>query len=133
MGLITRTIDQDSDLTVFTVVEDVDAKQILGEVLGFLTGEPTHFVLWDIRAGSLTRVTTAGLRLIAERATELADRRRGGRTAIVCSTDVDYGLSRMFQTFAELLQAPVEFTVSKDIASAREWLYGFRSDRAYGR
>jgi|SRR5215472_15497610 len=133
MGVITRTIEQEKDLTVFTVVDDIDAKQVLSEVLAFLTGEPTHCVLWDIRAGSLTRVTPAGLRMIAERATELAHRRSGGRTAIVCSTDVDYGLSRMFQTFAELLQAPVEFTVSRDVTGAREWLYGIRISRIEGR
>jgi len=131
MGVITRTLEQEKDLSVFTVVDDVDAKQILDEVLGFLTGEPTHLVLWDLRAGSLTRVTPSGFRMIAERATEMAYRRKGGRTAIVCSTDVDYGLSRMFQAFAELLQAPVEFTVSRDIVSAREWLYGLASDRVH--
>jgi hypothetical protein len=129
MGAISRTVEQEKDLAIFTIVDDVDAKQVLDEVIGFLTGEPTHLVLWDLRAGSLMRVTPAGLRMIAERATKLADRRKGGRTAIVCSTDVDYGLSRMFQTFAELLQAPVEFTVSRDIEGAREWLCGIWSNR----
>jgi hypothetical protein len=122
MGLITKSFEEEKDLTVFSVVREVNAEQLLAEILGFLTGEPTQLVLWDITAGSLVRITARDLRMIAQKATKHADRRKGGRTAIACSTEVDFGMSRMFQAFAELLQAPVEFNVSKDIRDAKQWL-----------
>jgi hypothetical protein len=46
--------------------------------------------------------------MIIQRGAQFADRRKGGRTAIACSREVDYGLSRMFQTFASLQHIPFE-------------------------
>jgi hypothetical protein len=60
--------------------------------------------------------------MIVERAAEYAHRRKGGRTAIVCSMNVDYGVSRIFETFIQLLQVPFETLVSRDIEQAMEWL-----------
>jgi len=124
MGSITRSFEADCDLTVFRVQGEVVAGQILDEIIAFLTGEPSQSVLWDITAGSLARISGEDMRMIARRGIDYAYRRKGGRTSIVCSTDVDYGLSRMFQTFVELMQSPFEITVSRDILAAREWLNG---------
>jgi len=128
MGVITRSFEQESDLTVFTVVGEVNAEQVLAEILAFLKEQPTQLVLWDITAGSLAGIPNVDLRRIVERAKKYTRRRKGGHTAIVCSTVVDYGLSRMFQTFTELLQVPFEISVSRDIKSAREWLAAARSN-----
>ena len=122
MGLITRLFEGENDLTGFTVVGDVDAEQVLSQIISFLTGEPTQLVLWDITIGSLADISSDDLRRIVERAAPFADRRKGGLTAIVCSTDLDYGLSRMFQTFAELLQIPFAIEVFRNLQEAREWL-----------
>jgi hypothetical protein len=120
MGFITRSFEAENNLTVFAIVGKVDAEQILGQIISFLTGEPTHLVLWDISAGTLAGISSRDLQMIVNRGREFADRRKGGRTAIVCSRDVDYGLSGMLQTFAELIQIPFDIAVSRNMEEARE-------------
>ena|ERR1043165_1118465 len=122
MGHITSTLEAESDLTVITVVGKVDAEQIASQIISFLTGEPTQLVLWDIREGSLVSLSSNDLQMIVKRGAQFADRRKGGRTAIVCSKDLDYGLSRMFQAFASLQHIPFEIDVFRNLEEAREWL-----------
>ncbi len=51
----------------------------------------------------------------------------GMRTAIVASTDLLYGFSRMYQTFAELRKSPLTVEVFRTVGEAREWL-GLQDD-----
>lgn len=53
----------------------------------------------------------------------MGEKRRGGRTAILCSKPVDYGLARMFETFASLYHVPVDFQAFTERAPAMEWLF----------
>jgi hypothetical protein len=122
MGHITSSLEAENDLTVVTVVGKVDAEQVLRQIISFLTGEPTQLVLWDFREGSLADLSRADLQRIVKRGAPFADRRKGGRTAIVCSREVDYGLSRMFQSFASVQHIPFEIKVFRDIQEARKWL-----------
>jgi len=122
MGHITSSLEAGKDLTVVTVVGDVDAGQVLSQIITFLTGEPTRLVLWDIRAGSLAGISREDLQMIVKRGAPYSDRRRGGRTAVICSKEVDIGLSRMFAIFASLEHIPFEMNVFRDIGKAREWL-----------
>lgn len=122
MGHITSTLEAENDLTVVTVVGEVDEKQLLNQITSFLTGKPTQLVLWDLREGSLAKITGKDLRMIAQQGAKFADSRRGGRTAIVCSRDLEYGFSRMFQTLAELYHVPFDINVFRNAEEAREWL-----------
>src|SRR3954463_2339274 len=123
MGHITNLLEAEHNLTVVTVVGEVDAEQVLSQIISFLTGEPTQLVLWDIREGSLARLSSGDLRMIIKRGAQFADRRKGGQTAIVCSTDIDYGLGRMFETLASLQHIPFEISVFRDLSEANQWLH----------
>ncbi|HEX3037268.1 MAG TPA: hypothetical protein VHT73_19460 [Thermodesulfobacteriota bacterium] len=122
MGHITRLFEVENDLTAFTVVGEVDVEQMLSQIISFLTGEPTQLVLWDITVGSLERISSNDVQMIVERAKPFSDRRKGGRTAIVCLRDLEYGISRMFQNFADIMQVPFEINVFRNLEKAREWL-----------
>ena len=121
-GHIIRVTDAENDLTVFTVVGAVDAAEMADHIMAFLTGEPTQRVLWDIRAGSVTSLSIIDVMWLINRAKPFADRRRGGRTAIVCAQALDYAVSRMFQSFAEAMQIPFEIAVFRSYEEARRWL-----------
>jgi hypothetical protein len=122
VGHITKSLEAENDLTVFTVFETVNSDQILTQVIPFLTEEPTRLALWDFRAGSLSGIASNDLQSIVERGKQFADSRKGGRTAIVCSTDLDYGLGRMFQTFADIDRIPIEINIFRNLDDANEWL-----------
>jgi hypothetical protein len=122
VGHIIRVTDAEHDVTVFTVGGAVDAAEVSGHIMAFLTGDPTPLVLWDIRAGSVAGLSLVDVMWIIKRAEPFADRRRGGRTAIVCAQTLDYAVSRMFQSFAEVMQIPFEIAVFRDHEEARRWL-----------
>ena len=122
MGSITRSVESSTGVTMFTVVGEADALEILNQIVTFLREAPTMRVIWDIRNGTLSPLSPHDLRMIVERAGPLTHVRAGGRTAIVCSRAVDFGLSRMFQTFAELAAIPFEIRVARDLDDARRWI-----------
>ena len=111
------------DLTVVAVEGAVTADQVRDQIIGFLTDSPTRFVIWDIRNGTLARLTTSDIRTLVEKGAPHAHRRSGGRTAIVSPNDLDYGLSRMFETVAELQHVPFEIHVFRNMDEAESWLH----------
>jgi len=121
MGSITRS-SPEPDLTLFEVVGDADAEDVLRQIITFLHEAPTPLVLWDFSRGSMRVMTPEDLRVIAARALPYTHVRRGGRTAILCARDVDFGMARMFQAFAEILAAPFDLMVFRDGDQARAWL-----------
>ena len=97
-----------------------------GHIMAFLSVDPTPLVLWDIRAGNGSGFSIVDVMWIIKRAKPLADRWRGGRTAIVCAQPLDYAVSRMFQSVAEAMQIPFEIAVFRDHEEARGWLHEIR-------
>ena len=125
-GHIIRATDAEHDLTVFTVVGAVDAAAVSGHIMAFLPVDPTPLVLWDIRAGNVSGFSIVDVMGIIKRAKPFADRRRGGRTAIVCAQPLDYAVSHMFRAMAEAMQIPFEMAVFRDHEEARGWLHEIR-------
>ena len=119
---ITASLDRASDLTIVTVEGSVSADQVRNQIVGFLKGEPTRLVLWDIRRGSLADISPDAMRTLVSAGAPYAHRRRGGRTAIVCVHDVDFGLSRLFKAIAELQHIPFEINVFREMRLALAWL-----------
>jgi hypothetical protein len=122
MAPIARSVEPDDDTTVFTVTGEVTAAEIIDAIMDFLLTAPTQLVIWDLGNGSLHKIPPRDLRSIVERAGPYTVARAGGRTAIVVHNDLDFGLSRMFEAFAELGEVPFEIRVFRDITGAKEWL-----------
>ena len=120
---IDQVVDRKNDLATVTVTGSVDVEQVNRQILGFLGDKPTHRVLWDVRNGSLEKLTAEDMRRIIAEGAPHAAKRCGGRTAILCSKPVDFGLARMFETFASLYHLPFEIHVFTESAEAMEWLF----------
>jgi hypothetical protein len=55
-------------------------------------------------------------------AKKYAHLRKGGRSALVLSKDVGYGIGRMYGALSEIENIPYEIRSFRDIKDAREWL-----------
>lgn len=77
-------------------------------------------VLWDLRNLEEAPRTSPELRLAADLLEEAHRRLEGGRTAIVVARDLDFGLARMFQAFAD--GAGVRYEIFRDREAALAWL-----------
>lgn len=83
----------------------------------FESGMPS---LWDFRACEIAGFSTDELRQLGAVARGNAERRGRARLAIVVSTDLQFGLSRMFAMLNEL--SHLEAVVFRDIVEAERWI-----------
>ena len=114
-------IDLEASLGTLVVEGELVFEEIRSIVEGlyeddlFLAGS-----LFDMRTVTASDVSTSQIRsmvpLIEQR------RRHPGpsRWAIVVSHDIDFGLSRMFEVFADKI--PTDIRVFRDIDAAKQWL-----------
>ncbi|MFC1896670.1 hypothetical protein ACFL0Q_08465 [Thermodesulfobacteriota bacterium] len=122
MGGIRRSLERQNELTVFSVLGQVTAAQVFRQIEDFLTEDPTRLALWDFTEGTLAAIPSKDLRAIINRGKKLAHSRNGGKTALVQPGNIDYGLGRMIEAHAEIVQLPLEIRAFRDVESARAWL-----------
>jgi hypothetical protein len=121
-GHISEQRDAEKDLTTITVTGDVEFSQVNEHIQNFLKGTPTRLVLWDLRKGSLMMLSQADLKRLVSESAPHAQRRCGGRTAILVDSIVDFGLARMFEIIAEVYHIPFAIAVFRHRDKAMEWL-----------
>jgi len=120
-----RLVAQDAELSTFVAQGALSPDEILKAYSVVLNSSPTRLTLLDLSSASLAHISGDSMRELARRVAELGKKRRkAGRTAIVCSRDVDFGMARMFSTLASLEGHPLKFAVFPGPNSARAWLRG---------
>lgn len=119
---IETTLDPDENLTVHVVIGFVSEEEMNGVLEDFYDGQPTALFLWDMSQAELAHVTPEMLQKFVHRAAELGVSRRGGRTAVVAPGDLQFGLGRMSETFAEIESTPFSFCVFRSRQDAMRWL-----------
>jgi hypothetical protein len=112
----------EAQLTVYTTTGPMTVDDVSNTVIACLTDNPTLLAIWDIREASFSGVTGDDLRKVVIHARPLAESRAGGKTAIICSRGADYGLARLFQTYVELYEAPIDIKVFNSMDEAIAWL-----------
>jgi hypothetical protein len=116
------TIDKEKDLTIHDVTGPVSEEEMYNALENFYLKEPTKLLLWDMSETDVSHVTSDILQKFIRRSVELGLSRQGGRTAVFASEDLQYGLARMSQTFAEIESVPYSFRVFRSRKEALQWL-----------
>ena len=83
-----------------------------------------RMVLWDLTACDMSGIETSDVRRLAQGASAAAEARAGGRTALVASTETQYGLCRMYEIFLGLEESSVKTAVFRTRREAELWLDG---------
>jgi hypothetical protein len=122
MGTIETTCDPSRDLTVVKATGKMTSDDFLDWTANYYSGSTTLHVLWDLSEANLSELNTGNIRDDAKLTKSLADKRKGGKTAIVSGNALEYGLSRMLETFYEMEEVPFEVQVFYNINDAMEWL-----------
>ena len=122
MKRIITKLDSDNDLTVFTVIGKVTADEIAGAVRDFYESNVTSNVLWDLIQSDLSEFSSSDVESIVGLSFKYAEQRCTGKTAIVGSDDLTFGLSRMYEIDKEYYDLPFETQTFRDIDEAYKWL-----------
>jgi hypothetical protein len=85
-------------------------------------GEHARRVLWDGHEADLSPIHGLHIDRMASWSLPLAEKRRGGRSAIVVEGDLNFGVARMMQSYAESREFPFEVRCFRDREEALKWL-----------
>jgi ferritin-like protein len=122
MGKIETKYDLTKALTIIKAVGKMKADDFHEWTANYYNGTVTSLALWDLTEADLSEIQTEDLRNDAEHTKALAERRKGGKTAIVSANSLEYGLSRMLETFYDMEEVPFETQVFHTINEAMKWL-----------
>jgi len=115
-------VDQEKQLAIKTVTGSPSFEESMTAFRQFYEGELTQKVLWDFRNASLDEISSNHIERILNYVQQHAEKRAGGKTAILVSKELEYGLSRMIQTLSEFKSIPLEVEIFRSIEAAFEWL-----------
>ncbi|WP_319524593.1 STAS/SEC14 domain-containing protein [uncultured Desulfosarcina sp.] len=120
---IQRHTDQARHLTTLTATGEISANEIMEVVRAFRDDLPALHILWDFREAYLTKSFesefTKGIAKLAKTTVGL---RRDGKTAYVASSDLVFGMCRMFTAQLGLEGALHSVMVFRELDEALKWL-----------
>jgi len=119
---VRTVIDKDKEITEHIATGDVVDSEMFEAQREFYENGPTRLQFWDMTECSVTGVTIGGMRTFIESASRKGEARKDGKTAVVVSSHLQFGLARMAEAFGEFASLPFAFRVFKDRDEAFTWL-----------
>lgn len=114
--------DRKDHTMMFQAMGRLTFPEIHAEVVNFSFHTPASKVLCDLTRGTASHLTSQEIESILESIGRQLEGSAGGKAAIVALTGVDNGLARLFGTFVEIANLPVEVKVFRTPEVARQWL-----------
>ncbi len=118
---ITTSVDNEKQLTTHTVIGQVSFEEGMETLKQSLEVQPTRNVLWDFRKASLARVSSKETEAMMNYIQHHSEKRSGGKTALVASGNLEYGLSRMAETLAEIKTISIQINAFRSFKEAIQW------------
>lgn len=122
VGTISREQFPDRELTIFTIEGSADRDDMLDAVAQLPLAERTRNIVWDATNGTVGGMHYEDIKTIAESLRSGHGMRPGGRTALVAGSALDYGMARMFTTFASLKGLTVQYKCFRSLGDAMDWI-----------
>ena len=123
---ITSQVDKSKNLTIYTLTGELTIDEIHEALKSFWEAhELTLNLLWDARSAIVTNLKSSDIESIATFISQYRDRfeeRKDGKAAIVASTDLQYGLSRIVEALYEIEDFPTNLQAFRTIEEAIQWL-----------
>lgn len=120
--MLEEYVDEENQLTIHVFTGVVSGMDLIEAVKALYASGPTPNHLWDLTEADTSAVKSDDLQEIALIAKQSSPSGRTGRTAIVSTSDLGYGLSRMYSTFAEMSGHSAEVRSFRSRKEAEEWI-----------
>ena len=123
---ITSKVDKRRSLTTYALTGELTLDDIQSTLKAFWEArELTLNTLWDARSAELTNLESSDMERITAligQYTHRFEERKGGKSAVVASSDLQYGLSRTVGTLYEIEDFPTQLKVFRNMDEAIQWL-----------
>lgn len=121
---VTTRVDQESNCRYHTIQGEITLvrlRNVLAGVYAHPDFRPDSSSLWDLREATTRHISASEVQSIAGMVKKHWGTRGNPRSALVVSTDLDYGMARMYELLMEGDIAP-EVRVFRDLEEAEDWL-----------
>lgn len=122
MANISRTAIPEHNLAIFTVEGSACRDEFLQTVMNIPPGESTSNIIWDVSNGTVEQIESRDLQKITRFLKTGHGMRPGGKTALVGPRDLEFGMGRMFQAYAELEKLEVAYKTFRTMEEAIAWI-----------
>jgi hypothetical protein len=120
---IERKIDEASNCATYTLSGGITGDDIMNALELFFRDNPKADVLWDLRKAEFGgKIATADLERIARFIKQKYPLRTRGKTALLASSDLAFGLAREYEVIAEIAGVKNPIKVFRSMEKAKEWL-----------
>jgi hypothetical protein len=123
MATIDTNIDTSFQLTIHTIVGEVSAEEISDKIKTYSESGPTDFVLWDFSRAGLDKIKSHHVEQFISLTSQYSSYRKGGKTALVFSSDLGFGLGREFDTYLDLKGSRIPYMTFRRKEDALQWLF----------
>jgi hypothetical protein len=116
-------VDQLKNLTTFHVDGPISFDEVQKAIRQFYEGKgskPTKHILWDLRTAKVDRIRSREAEDLAFFAASIDKRKEIGKTAIVASGDLVYGVAKIFEAYVS--NPDNQFDIFRSMDEARVWL-----------
>ncbi len=120
--MISITKDRSKDLTRLTVTEEFVPSEMIDATEKFYATEPTQLAMWNLLEAKGNSFTSEDIDRILVVIRKYADKRIGGKTVLVVSSDYAYGMSRIHEAKAENTGIKIDYHVTRSVSRALKWL-----------
>jgi hypothetical protein len=122
MATISKEHYPEKALTIFTIVGSAGREEILQVVDNLTDEERTPNIIWDATDGTVGGMHYRDIKYIAEKIRGGHGSRADGRTGLVAGTALDYGMARMFATYASIKGLSVRYKCFRALGDAVDWI-----------
>lgn len=122
MGKITTSIDYETGLTIQKVIGQISAAEIKSTIDNYYKGKFTALILWDFSDAIMNLITPGDARGIALLTKKYAEIRPNGKTAMVFSSDLGFGLGRVYDSSQHIENPGVSYMSFRNFDDAQNWL-----------
>ena len=120
--MIQSSTDPSLKLTIHRCTGPVAISEIADIIQKFYQSTPTLHVLWDLSNADVSAVRSGEIEALARAVTQSSHSREGGKNAILSPNDISFGLSRIYQSFAEMKSSMTQTKVFRNEGDALEWI-----------
>jgi hypothetical protein len=119
---IFSSCDDTKNLTIFTVEGSLTFDEQITTLQEFYSADPTANVLWDFRGHKGNRISSEEVQKIISLVKSYGNKRPKGKTALVSNKDLDFGLSRVSEAYANIENLPWEIRSFRSMDEALKWI-----------
>ena len=121
MTEITKKTVKDLDLTIYSIVGDFNIKTMQDLLDQFYQSQCTANLALDFSKAKAPHISRDEIDEILAHAKKYSHLRNPGKTAFIVSSDINFGIGRMYGIIAEISNNLISHNVFRSYKEAIEW------------